>query len=77
MNNDDQACRSCGTTFIYQSEGRTYSREIGVIEPGVYDGVLYWQCPFCKIARHRWQIGSPLRTQADEVLKKRFAPQVT
>lgn len=75
--NDDQACRSCGTTFIYRSGGRTYSREIAVIESGVYDGVLYWQCPFCKTIRHRWRAGSPLRAQADAMLKKRSASLAT
>ena len=24
-----------------------YSKVIGVEIPGVYDGVLYWECPYC------------------------------
>ncbi len=69
---DDQACRSCGASFIYQAGGRVCSREIAIIETGVYDGVLYWQCPFCKIIRHRWKLGTELRTLADAVLRTHF-----
>lgn len=31
-----------------------FSRKIGVEVPGVYDGVLYWQCPDCGWRWHRW-----------------------
>ena len=31
-----------------------YSRKIGVDLMGVYDGVLYWMCPDCSKAWHRW-----------------------
>jgi hypothetical protein len=31
-----------------------YSKVIGVEQPGVYDGTLYWCCPFCKGKWHRF-----------------------
>ena len=33
---------------------RYYSRLVGVEVSGVYDGVLYWQCPDCGAAWHRF-----------------------
>jgi len=35
-----------------------YSRLIGIEIPGVYDGVLYWQCPDCG---RRWNRWDPIR----------------
>lgn len=34
-----------------------YSRVIGVEEPAVYDGILYWTCPDFGGAWHRWKNG--------------------
>ncbi len=31
-----------------------FSRKIGIEISGVYDGVLYWQCPDCGWAWHRF-----------------------
>ena len=38
---------------------RYYSRLVGVEVPGVYDGVLHWQCPDCGAAWHRWYGDGP------------------
>lgn len=40
-----------------------YSLAIGAVVPGVYDGTLYWQCPFCGGVWHRFGYG-PLRERA-------------
>lgn len=37
-----------------EPEDRFYSRIIGIEQPGVYDGVLYWMCPDCGKAWQRW-----------------------
>jgi hypothetical protein len=40
-------------------EGVThYSRKIGVEVRGLYDCVLFWKCPDCEVAWHRWPEGS-------------------
>lgn len=44
---------------------RYYSRLIGIEIKGVYDGVLYWQCPDCGHQWHRWPEGHPLRKRAE------------
>lgn len=44
-------CPQCAAQLAYQSKGRTYSRCIGVEVEGIYDGILYWQCPMCG---HKW-----------------------
>lgn len=50
----------------YYPRGDTnYSRTIGVEIRGVYDGVLYWQCPDCGGKWHRWPEGHPYRAQAE------------
>lgn len=43
---------------------RYYSRMIGVEVPGVYDGVLYWRCPDCGAAWHRWVSVAPFAARA-------------
>ena len=53
-------CPSCGVDLrgepipqeyldagYYGPSTTHYRRNIGVEVPGVYDGVLYWQCPDC------------------------------
>ena len=37
-----------------------YSRVIGVEVRGLYDGVLYWQCPDCGKSWNRWPTDSRL-----------------
>jgi hypothetical protein len=36
-----------------------YRKEVGVEIRGVYDGVLYWSCPGCGWAWHRWDDSNP------------------
>jgi hypothetical protein len=49
----------------YYRPGAThFRREIGVEIPGVYDGVLFWQCPDCAGRWHRWPEGHELRERA-------------
>lgn len=43
-------CGQCGQDLRYVEGGRPYSRAIGFEVDGVYDGVLYWACPFCGFA---------------------------
>lgn len=31
-----------------------YSKLIGIEFPELYDGVSFWQCPFCKTVWDRW-----------------------
>lgn len=39
----------------YYAAGSThYSRKIGVEVSGLYDGILFWQCPDCKGRWHRF-----------------------
>jgi predicted RNA-binding Zn-ribbon protein involved in translation (DUF1610 family) len=44
---------------------RFYSRIVGIEVRGVYDGVLYWQCPDCGHKWHRWPEGHHLRRKAE------------
>lgn len=46
-------CPLCGADFAYGETGQ-YSRKIGVEIQGVYDGVLFWQCPDCEGRWHRF-----------------------
>lgn len=45
------------------------TKMIGVNVRGIYDGVLFWQCPFCSGRWHRWQPDSPYRAKADIYVK--------
>lgn len=58
-------CAECGGCLEYEHEGEVYRREVGIVLPGVYDGILYWQCPWCGVGRHRWPVGSLLRQRAE------------
>ena len=52
---------------------RVHLREeetIGVEVPGVFDGVLYWQCPSCDGAIHRFPAEHPLRARAEGWMAK-------
>jgi ribosomal protein S27AE len=52
-----KTCPECGTNFQgeeipeanrkFYGDGTHYSRLYGIEVRGVYDGVLYWQCPEC------------------------------
>lgn len=41
-----------------------YSHLIGVEISGVYDGVLYWECPYCQARFHRFRAGTDLWKKA-------------
>lgn len=47
-------CPWCQAVLSYEREGETYSHGIMVEVPGVYDGGLYFACPFCGGTWHRW-----------------------
>lgn len=44
--------------------GTHWRKEIGVEIPEVYDGTLYYRCPDCGGAWHRWAPGSGLHEKA-------------
>lgn len=75
---DDDACPGCGADLRgklipqeyidkgYYEPGTTrYSRRVGAVKPGVYDGVLYWICPDCGHTWHRWPEGDYRRARAE------------
>lgn len=43
-----------------------FGREIGVEIPGVYDGILFWTCPDCGGAWHRFPEGDYRRERAEK-----------
>ncbi len=47
-----------------EPDDRFYSRTIGIEVRGVYDGVLYWQCPDCGFAWQRFDPGTRLANKA-------------
>lgn len=61
-----EKCDGCGAFLMYAYEGATFSREEGHVFPGTYDGVLFWTCPDCGRARHRWPEGSTLHRIAEQ-----------
>lgn len=48
---------------------RYWYRTIGVELPGVYDGILFWQCPDCGYRWHRWA-DKRMRSWAEPYLAK-------
>lgn len=62
MQPERESCPGCGSNQI-SNDGAV--RTIGVEIRGVYDGVLFWQCPDCGTRWHRWPIGSRLRERAN------------
>ena len=48
--------------------GEHYKREIGVVIRGVYDGVLFWRCPACGGAWHRFPEGHYLQERANRFM---------
>ena len=41
----------------WNGEPRFFSRRVGVELQGVYDGVIWWECPDCGGRWHRWPEG--------------------
>lgn len=74
MNTQPDRCPHCGNSLqgnpipedqLSNYGGAThYRREVGVEVRGVYDGTLYWQCPDCEGAWHRFSKGDARYTAA-------------
>lgn len=58
-------CPINGCRLDYEQNGKQYSHGIGVVIRGVYDGTLFWECPFCGGRWHRFGEGDPLRARAE------------
>lgn len=65
-----EMCPLCGADFAYGETGK-YSRMIGVEIQGVFDGILFWQCPDCDGRWHRFPETSPLREIANRYINLR------
>lgn len=64
MSDPDQ-CPECGLDLAYVGDdGVRYSRRFGVVVRGVFDGVLFWRCPACNAAWHRFDVHHALRARA-------------
>lgn len=50
-------------------EDRFYSQALGAEIPEVYDGILYWMCPFCNGKWHRFPEGHRLRDAAQRYIR--------
>lgn len=62
------SCPHCASNLIYEKNSRMYERTIGVEVRGVYDGVLFWQCPDCAGRWHRWPEQHPYRELAERYI---------
>lgn len=50
---DYKTCPNCKSDLSYvHQDGNTYYRTIGVEDPDLYDGILWWVCPYCM---HGWK----------------------
>lgn len=67
-------CPYCQADLSYEQNGKTYSHVIGVQIDGVYDGVLFWQCPFCGNQWPRFEIGDRLRDEAIRHIRLNTGP---
>lgn len=54
MSEEQQRCPLCGVDLCDPEKGEGFLRTIGMCVRGVYDGILYWLCPDCGGAWHRW-----------------------
>lgn len=77
MSNDAlpyDTCPHCGTSQlgdpIPTMPGKRFRHTIGVQIPGVYDGVLFHECPACGGRWHRWPKGHDLRPVAEPYVQK-------
>lgn len=55
-----ETCPWCGADLRnhevpHPEEGKHYLRTIGIVLPGVYDGVCLWKCPDCHRLWNRWE----------------------
>jgi len=65
----DKNCPSCKADLSYVVDGNTYSKIISVEIRGVYDGGLFYLCPVCDVAWHRWQRMHYLWEKADPYVR--------
>lgn len=75
---DYNECPNCGVSLQgepipernqhWYGDKTHFGRTIGMEVRGVYDGVLYWFCPDCGWAWHRWEEGNRLRTKAQSYI---------
>lgn len=49
-----QECPACASDLVREVNGRQIVDRLSVNVPGVYDGALFWRCPFCSYDWHRW-----------------------
>jgi hypothetical protein len=72
-------CPHCGVSLVgdeipeehRRPGGYTrYAREIGIEVRGVYDGILFWQCPDCDGRWHRFAEGHWLRSRAERYIDR-------
>lgn len=47
-----------------------YSKVLGYVMPGIYDGVLYWACPVCGLRWPRFPEGDWRRQVALDLLER-------
>lgn len=71
-----EKCDTCLGSFLYEQAGVTYSREVAVEVPGVYDGALLMMCPWCMTYRNRFDPGDRLFDVAEGELVKIRATQL-
>lgn len=71
---DEYTCEHCGANLrgepVPGTTGRFYSRRIGVEVRGVYDGVLFWQCPDCGGKTNRWPTDHPRHAVAEKYMQE-------
>lgn len=57
-------CPGCEKSLVNIIDGRAYNLEVGIIIDGVYDGALFWECPYCGHRMHRFVEGTRQHTKA-------------
>lgn len=79
---ESKSCPHCGVDLAYEvtdPTGKTWtgSHMIGVEIQGVYDGVLYWQCPACGGMWNRWPKDHPRYVVAERYMADAGQPRRT
>lgn len=73
-----EVCPLCAADLVdKRTRERVYSRAIGVVVRGVYDGTAYWMCPDCGGAWHRFPDGDRVRMAVDPVVRARNSTRDT
>jgi rubredoxin len=77
---DNKECPHCGTSLqgpeiplrnsmtlkpVLYVGAAHFKRELGIEDPEVCDGILFWKCPDCKGNWHRWDKGTWQRDAAN------------